>query len=46
MILFYPQWQGAGPDNRIDKPARELMDALGSVVAQIGSSGVIAHSTR
>lgn len=28
MILFFPQWQGAGPDNRIDKPARMLMDSL------------------
>lgn len=28
MILFFPQWQGAGPGNRIDQPARQLMDAL------------------
>lgn len=28
MILFFPQWQGAGPGNRIDEPARLLMDAL------------------
>jgi arginase len=28
MILFFPQWQGAGQGNRIDEPARLLMDAL------------------
>ena len=28
MILFFPQWQGAGQGNRIDQPARLLMDAL------------------
>lgn len=28
MILFFPQWQGAGPGNQIDQPARRLMDAL------------------
>lgn len=28
MILFFPQWQGAGPDKRIDKPARALLAHL------------------
>jgi arginase len=40
MILFFPQWQGAGQGNRIDKPAQVLMDSLRTALAALPVSEI------
>src|SRR5690606_19982841 len=45
MILFFPQWQGAGQGNRIDQPARLLMESLRPALASLPIVEIALDST-